>query len=89
MSDIFKSKQYQHIKQDTKSAIKQKQVVITETFDEDNALSRAYKMLSQIQDKRLDSSADYEQVYDTLIEIFRTTPAQNELYNLENKNTAK
>ncbi len=89
LSDIFKSKQYQHIKQDTKSAIKQKQVVITETFDEDNALSRAYKMLSQIQDKRLDSSADYEQVYDTLIEIFRTTPAQNELYNLENKNTAK
>lgn len=89
LSEIFKSKQYQHIKQDTKSAIKQKQVVITETFDEDNALSRAYKMLSQIQDKRLDSSVDYEQVYDTLIEIFRTTPVQNELYNLENKNTAK
>ena len=89
LSGIFKSKQFQPIKQNTKSQIKQKQVVITETFDEDSALSRAYKMLSQIQDKQLTSSVDYEQVYDTLIEIFRTTPAQNELYNLENKNTAK
>ena len=89
LSGIFKSKQFQPIKQNTTSQIKQKQVVITETFDEDTALSRAYKMLSQIQDKQLNSSVDYEQVYDTLIEIFRTTPVQNELYNLENKNTAK
>ena len=89
LSEIFKSKPVQQIKQNTKSTIKQKQVVITETFEEDTALSRAYKMLSQIQDKQLDSSVDYEQVYDTLIEIFRTTPVQNELYNLENRNTAK
>ncbi|WP_372520683.1 hypothetical protein [Candidatus Ruminimicrobiellum ovillum] len=89
LSGIFKSKQFQHIKQNTKSTIQQKQVVITETFDEDNALSRAYKMLSQIQDKQLDSSVDYEQVYDTLIEIFRTTPVQKELYTSENVNTAK
>lgn len=89
LSVIFKSKQTQSVKSNTKSTIKQKRVVITETFDEDDALSRAYKMLSQIQDKHLDSSVDYEQVYDTLTEIFRTTPIQNELYTSENINTAK
>ena len=89
LSGIFKSKQIQPVKSDIKSTIKQKPVVITETFDEDTVLSRAYKMLSQIQDKHLDSSVDYEQVYDTLIEIFRTTSIQKELYSLENKNTAK
>ena len=89
LSGIFKSKQIQPVKSDIKSTIKQKPVVITETFDEDTVLSRAYKMLSQIQDKHLDSSVDYEQVYDTLMEIFRTTSVQKELYSLENKNTAK
>lgn len=89
LSGIFKSKQIEPIKSDIKSTIKQKPVVITENFDEDTVLSRAYKMLSQIQDKHLNSSVDYEQVYDTLIEIFRTTYIQKELYSLENKNTAK
>nr|MCR4662326.1 hypothetical protein [Endomicrobiaceae bacterium] len=90
LSGIFNSKQVpQQIKSNKKSKIKQKQVIITETFDEDSALSRAYKMLSQIQDKQLDSSVDYEQVYDTLTEIFRTTSVQKELYSSENKNTAK
>lgn len=89
LSGIFKSKQIQPIKSNIESTIEQKQVVITETFDEDNALSRAYKMLSQIQDKQLNSSVDYEQVYDTLIEIFRTTPIQKELYTSENVVTAK
>lgn len=67
LSGIFKSKQIEPIKSDIKSTIKQKPVVITENFDEDTVLSRAYKMLSQIQDKHLNSSVDYEQVYDTLI----------------------
>ena len=89
LSGIFKSQQIKPVKGNTKSTIKQKPVVITETFDEDNALSRAYKMLSHIQNKQLDSSVDYEQVYDTLMEIFRTTSVQKELYSSENKNTAK
>lgn len=89
LANIFKSTQVQLTKSNVKSKIKKKQINITETFNEDTALSRAYKLLLQIQDKQLNSSIDYEQVYEILIEIFRTTSIQKELYTSENANTAK
>ncbi|MDD3053975.1 MAG: hypothetical protein PHG84_06230 [Endomicrobiaceae bacterium] len=68
---------------------KQLPIKVTGKFKEDTALSRAYMLLSQIQNKQLDSLVDYEQVYETLIEIVRTTTFQRELYTTDNVNTAK
>lgn len=58
-------------------------------FKEDSALSKAYFLLSKINGKQINSLVDYEQAYETLIEIVRITALQRELYTTDNVNTAK
>ncbi|MFA6614120.1 MAG: hypothetical protein WCS83_04990, partial [Endomicrobiia bacterium] len=69
--------------------IKQNPIKVAGKFKGDTVLSRAYMLLSQIQNKQPDSLVDYEQIYETLIEIIRTTTFQRELYTTDNINTAK
>ena len=55
----------------------------------DSALKRTYEILNQININSLEEKKDYDQVIDILKEVFRTTYFQNELYTVENENTAK
>ena len=60
-----------------------------ETLANDSALKRTYEILEQINGNTLESKKDYDQILDILTEVFRTTYFQNELYTVENENTAK
>lgn len=60
-----------------------------ETLANDSALKRTYEVLKQINGNTLENKKDYDQVIDILMEVFRTTYFQNELYTVENENTAK
>lgn len=89
LSDIFNKKQIEIKESNKKTKIIKKDINITESFDDDTALSKAYQMLSELQDKQIYDSTDYEQVYATIKEILRITPMQKNLYTIENKKTAK
>ena len=60
-----------------------------ETLANDSALKRTYEILKQINGNTLENKKDYDQVIDILMEVFRTTYFQDELYTVENENTAK
>lgn len=55
----------------------------------DSRLIKTYEMLVQLNTNPLNTKKDYDRVTDVLMEIFRTTYFQNELYTAESENTAK
>ena len=55
----------------------------------DSNLIKTYEMLIQLNTSTFNSKKDYDRVVDVLMEVFRTTYFQNELYTVEGENTAK
>ena len=55
----------------------------------DSNLIKTYEMLIQLNAGTFNTKKDYDRVIDVLMEIFRTTYFQNELYTVETENTAK
>ena len=60
-----------------------------ETLSNDSVLKRTYEILKQINGNPFEENKDYDQIIDILMEIFRTTYFQEELYTVESENTAK
>ncbi|MFA7073679.1 MAG: hypothetical protein WC234_00655, partial [Endomicrobiaceae bacterium] len=92
LSAIVKAKQIDlsyKKKIDSKKQLRRRQREPVYKSKEDSSLSRGYFLLSKIQNKQIDSLVDYEQSYETLIEIVRTTALQRQLYTTDNADTAK
>ena len=73
----------------TKKGHKNLSLTPDQTLSNDSELIKTYEMLIQLNTNALNDKKDYDRVIDVLMEIFRTTYFQNELYTVESENVAK